>query len=89
MTQTQPRCMLVGLDLDGRSDEALRAAAAMSERFSASLYPVHVVEVPPIEDVSGRPDQVAEMYAKIEAGVGTRMHENVARVLGSSSPMPL
>ena len=86
MTQVQPRNMMVGLDPEGRSDEALKAAAAMADRFSAVLRAVHAVEIPPIEDVAGNPAELAEMYAKIEAQGAERMAAHVREVLGEDSP---
>ncbi|MFT5052394.1 MAG: nucleotide-binding universal stress UspA family protein [Chlamydiales bacterium] len=85
MTQSQPGKMIVGLDAAGRSNAALQAANAMSEQFSAHLRCVHMIEVPPIEDVGGRPDEMAEMYANIQASAAERLREAVVRVTGESA----
>ena len=86
MTHTPPKNLIVGLDVDGRSDQALRAAAAVADLFSATLRPIHAIEIPPIEDVAGNPAELAEMYAKIEADGAARMADHVREVLGADTP---
>jgi len=85
MTQAQPRQIIVGLDSLYKSSDALRAADAMSQQFTARLHCLHAIDIPPIEDVGGRPDQMAEVYAKLQASAIDSLRASVIRVVGESA----
>ncbi|MFT4538016.1 MAG: nucleotide-binding universal stress UspA family protein [Planctomycetota bacterium] len=57
--------LVVGCDLEGRSNEALRVALGFAKRNSARIELIHGVNIPPPECVAGDPVNVASMNAEI------------------------
>lgn len=64
---TLPRSAIVGFDSSGRADAAVHAALDLRARFDTRVEVLHAVDIPPQEDVAGRPDHVALMRAEILA----------------------
>lgn len=58
---------VVGYDGTERNADVARAALDMRRRFGTTLEFVHAIDLPRVEEVSGRPDIVGEMEADIEA----------------------
>lgn len=59
--------IVVGVDREGRSDDAVRAALGLSSRFDARVALVHAVDIPRPEEMPGIPFDVSVAGAKILA----------------------
>ena len=76
--------LLVGADLDGRSDAAVRAAIEMARAHSSHLEIVHAVDIPRPEWVAGDPVDVATMNAEIMSGTYARLETSLKKIFAEA-----
>lgn len=76
-----PRNVLVGIDAEGRSDPAVHAALDLRKRFGSHVELLHVVHLPPPEWIAGRPIDVANQTAEIEADAWQRLAKRLEPAL--------
>lgn len=83
MTEGPPNRVLVGVDSDRKSDQAIRAALDMNRKFGSRLQLVHAVDIPRPEDVASL--EVAGMSAEIEAATFERLAAQIQELFDAES----
>jgi nucleotide-binding universal stress UspA family protein len=72
-----PKRVVVGYDAGPSSRNLALAALDLRRRFGTLVHFMHVVDIPPPEDVAGRPDVVVLAEAEIQARAYDHVHEQL------------
>lgn len=80
----QPRRVLVGFDARGRSDFAVLAALDLQRDFGTTVEVAHVVDVPPVEAMGGRPDKAEAVHVEVLARARDAALERLEGLVGDA-----